>query len=368
MRQKPIILKENINTPVDLERLKKSERIWEERDIYTNQLRELFEITHPSLLNKAAEAETKRRQFMEERTANQDRIMRGNWIYFPWSGVLMHTVNEKDCFALRTNRNKNLITAAEQEALQNFTVGLVGLSVGSNVALTLAYSGIARAMKLAEFDTLETTNLNRIRARIDQIGMPKIDIVAQQLYETDPYLHLACLNEKLDKKNLSEFVLNHPKPNIIFEIIDSFEMKIHLRALARANRIPVIMVTNLGDRVLMDVERYDLDDTIDFFNGRAGNVPKAILEKPDLTDADKHRYANLLAGGAKNVPERALNSVANIGKTLVGRPQLASTVIGSGSFGTYLTKKIALGENLPSASWLVDFEKVFSKESPFLIS
>ena len=366
MSAKPIILYESIHTPADLQELRSARRIWEERDVYENQLKEFFEITHPALCVVPEFAE-KQRQYVTERAAGQEIVLRGNWIYFPWSGMLAHAVGEKEYFALKTNRNRNIITREEQQRLQNFRVGIVGLSVGSNVATTLAYSGIARTIKLAEFDTLETTNLNRIRARIDQIGMRKIDIVSQQLYEIDPYIHLAHLADGLTKDTLSSFVLEEPKPQLIFEIIDSFEMKIHLRELARAHRIPVIMVTNLGDRVLMDVERYDTNPDAVFFNGRAGMVPRDILARPDITAADKHRYAVELAGGTKHVPQRALDSVDEIGKTLVGRPQLASTVTASGSFGAYLTKKIALGEHIPSTSWLVDFDTVFSSQSPFVI-
>jgi hypothetical protein len=144
---------------------------------------------------------------------------------------------------------------------------------------------------------------------------------------------------------------------MLFEIIDSFEMKIHLRTLARQERIPLLMVTNLGDRVLIDVERYDVNPSTPYFNGRAGSVPDEILQHPDITSNDKHKYAVSLAG-VEHIPERARKSVEEIGKTLCGRPQLASTVTVAAGYCAYLTRRILLGDQV-SGSWLIDLDRIF---------
>lgn len=358
--KKPTILQEGEHTLSDLKNLEESCAIWAECDVFTGQLRELFEITHPQLIG-TAHFDAACTRFIEDRTAGQNQALKGAWIYFPWNGRLVHMVGETDYFNLRTNRNRNLITQDEQYKLNRFCVGIIGLSVGSNVATALSYAGIAGIIKLAEFDTLETTNLNRIRARVDQIGVKKLEVAAQQVYEINPFAKLHFFSEGIDKETLINFVVSEPKPQLIFEIIDAFELKIHIRALAREHGIPVIMITNLGDRVLMDVERYDLDRGIDYFNGRAGKVPHDILEHPDRTNEDKHRYAVELAG-VEYIPQRAMDSVKEIKKTLVGRPQLASTVIAASAFSTYLTRKIVLGEKLPSSSWLVDFDRIFAEK------
>jgi len=360
----PIILEEGSYTPQDVANLRSHYPVWEERDIYQAQLREYFEITHPELLG-SPDYELQLNQYLEANL--NEKEIRGDWVYFPWSGLLVHLLAREKYFTLRTNRNRNLITEDEQQTLRESCIGIVGLSVGSNVATTLAYCGIGKVLKLAEFDTLETTNLNRIRGRVDQIGVKKIDLTAQQVYEVDPYMQILRFDEGLSKDILEEFVTGEPKPQVLFEIIDSFELKIHLRFLARKIGIPVIMVTNLGDRILMDVERYDLSRDIEFFNGRAGSVPRTMVEQPDLTTDDKHKYAVALAG-ISHIPPRAMESVSQIGKTLVGRPQLASTVTIAGGFGAYYAKKIILGHDLPSGSWLVDLDKLFTEKSSLLSS
>lgn len=355
----PIILKEGVNTLVEVDKFRNTHKIWEERDLYPLQLKELFEITHPQDIFNP-DFNEKSQVFITDKLAAGSSELKGNWVYFPWSGIFIHTVTEEEYILLRTNRNRNLITSAEQETLLNFTVGLVGLSVGSNVATALAYSGISSTMKIAEFDTLETTNLNRIRARIDQIGLSKMSITTRQIYEVNPYADLQLFGDGITKETLDIFVTGSPQPRLIFEIIDSFEMKIYLRLLARQHRIPVVMVTNLGDSVILDVERYDLDEETSLFNGRAGSIPDDILNNPDLSTQDKHKYAVLLAG-VDNIPPRALASVEEIGKTLVGRPQLTTTVTIAAGFCGYITRQIALGDTI-SGSWLVKFDEVFGQQ------
>lgn len=357
---KPVILSEKTHTLADVEEFRCAYPIWREHDVYAAQLGELFEITHADLLfteDFAAARET----FVKKKLEEGKTRLAGNWIYFPWSGTFVHTLNEEDYFLVRTNRNRNLITAEEQRKLFNSTVGVIGLSVGSNVAAALAYSGIANTMKVVEFDLLETSNLNRIRARIDHIGMPKIALLAEQVYEVNPYADLHFFADGITKETLDSFVAKPPVPQLIFEIIDSFEMKIHLRQLARKERIPVIMVTNLGDSVIIDVERYDLDPATPLFNGRAGSVPEDILTNPDFTTQDKHKYAVSLAG-VQNIPPRAMESVEQIGKTLVGRPQLTTTVTIAAGFCSYITRRIALGDPI-AGSWLIKFDNIFSLEN-----
>ncbi len=353
--RKPFILYEGKNTPADVEKFKEKHGIKETRDMYESQLQELFGITYPSLRSKP-DYQKRLNEFIKTKT-QPGEILHGNWIYFPWSHELFHIVAEAELFALRTNRNKNLITHAEQEKLYQFTVGVAGLSIGGGIALSVAYSGISKAMKLADYDVLETTNLNRIRAGLRDIGAPKIGITARQIYEVNPYADLFLFDTGITQDTLREFVSGDPAPNLIFEAIDDFEMKIRLRLAAREAGIPIVMLTNLGDSILIDVERYDLDRKLSLFNGLIGNIHEEILSKP-ITEADKQKYAVSIVG-IENVPKRALESLPEIGKTLVGRPQLMSTVTVAVGIAAYLARRIALGESVPSGRKLVRLQNIF---------
>lgn len=352
---KPLILYEGKHTAYDVEKLKRSDPTVEVCDLYEEQLRELFEITYPPL-RLSSDYDAKLAEFIKEKTRGNIATS-GNWVYFPWSRRLLHTVTEAELFALRTSRNKNLITTDEQKTLAKFTVGVAGLSIGNGIALALAYSGISNAMKLAEHDTFETTNLNRIRSGLQYVGKSKLQMTAEQIYEINPYAEFLLFEDGVTASTLSEFVTGDPIPRLIFEAIDDFEMKIRLRFKAREVGIPVIMLTNLGDSILIDVERYDLDRTTPLFNGLIGNVPEEIIAKP-ITEQDKQKYAVSIVG-IENVPKRALESLSEINKTLVGRPQLMSTVTVAGGVAAYLARCIALHESVPSGRRLVKFEEVF---------
>lgn len=343
---KPLILSEKTHTLDDLQKLKEGEKIWRISDIYEQQLCELFEIDHPDLIGTDG-YEKNRSDFVARRVMSQKSgKFYGNWIYFPWNGNLVHMIGEEEYTAIRTNRNKNLITQEEQCELLAHPIGVVGLSVGNIIALSLLSNGIGSALKLAEYDVLSTSNLNRIRAGVDRVDTSKIAVTAQQIYEINPYAKLILYNNGLNKETLSNFVSQNPKPRIIFEAIDDFEMKIRLRIEARKAHIPVIMLTSLGDNILIDVERYDQDKTLSLFHGLIGDLEKEIQEKP-ITEADKKRFAVQIVG-KENVPQRALQSIAEIRKTLVGRPQLASSVTMAGGLAAYLARKIFLNEPLIS--------------------
>lgn len=348
----PVILYENKNNLEDLENLKKTYPFWRMYDIYENQLLELFNVINPHLLHHK-DYEKKLSKFLKQRTGGTKKLQ-GNWIYFPWSGNLLHSVNEKEYLLLRTNRNRNLITLEEQKKLRDVCVGIVGLSVGSSIATGLVYQGIGRALKLAEFDYLETTNLNRMKAGIWEVGNAKLDVVARQIYEIDPYCNIELFADGLKKEVLSIFINKEPKPKIIFEMIDDFEMKIRLRMAARNAGIPVVSMANLGDSILLDIERYDIDKNLVLFNGVLGDLPEEIINNPN---EDKNIYAVKMVG-MENIPNRALKSVQEINKTLAGRPQLFSTVSVSGALSAYIARRIILGDDLISGRRRVVFDKL----------
>src|SRR5262249_27646093 len=110
------------------------------------------------------------------------------WVYYPWSGRLVHVLPPAEFRTLRSDRNRYKIAAEEQERLRSFRVGVAGLSVGLSVALTTALEGVGGSCRLADFDTLGLSNLNRLRAGAADLGVNKAVLAARQMYELDPYL------------------------------------------------------------------------------------------------------------------------------------------------------------------------------------
>lgn len=348
----PKILIESHYTTKDLAELKKLP-IWETRDIYESQLAELFEIEHPAL-RMSPDFKDKQAVFIKETTGTEPEL-KGNWVYLPWSGVLIHMVIADAYYRLRTNRNQLIISSDEQAKLKDFRVGVTGLSVGNGIAVSLVYSGVG-ALKLAEFDTLETANLNRLRSGIHFIGKPKLAVTTQQIYEIDPFAEIATWPEGLKETNLNEFISGEQPLDVVFDEIDDFEMKIRLRIAAKKAKVPVIMLTSLGDNILVDVERYDSDPDLQIFNGLLGDLPQEILTTK-IGEKEKIKYA-MQTVGVEYVPTRALQTLLHINRTLVGRPQLYSTIAVDGGLASYLVRRLALGQDLPSGRQYISFDKI----------
>jgi len=286
----------------------------------------------------------------------KDRDLRGDWIYYSWRNSLVHIISENDYFELRTNRNRNLITKEEQKKLRNATFAFVGLSIGSSGLESLVYSGVGKKFVVSDFDTLETSNLNRIKATLLDVGTSKLEIAIRKALEIDPYLKFIKYEDGLTEENCDDFI--NEKTNVIFEAIDSLKMKIILRQKARERKIPVVMFTNLGDGVMVDIERYDLDKSTPLFNGKIEEEILASILKDKITKENINKYV-LQMVGLENIPQKAIESVQLIGKELVGRPQLAGTVGISGSLAAYIARKVILGENIPSGRFMFPLEKIF---------
>lgn len=349
----PTVLREGEYSKEDLDNLK-NQAIWQITDLLERQALDLFEVEHPEFLGET-DFHTKAKDFAAKRT---EQPLSGDWVYFPWSGYLIRCATESEQFRLRTNRNKNLVTDDEQAMLANAKVAIAGMSVGGQIAVGLAYSGIANSMTLADHDVLETPNLNRVRASLSDIGESKTDVIARQVWSINPYAKLDLYSRGINDKDCDVF-LNGAK--VVFDEIDDFKMKIVIRHRAKQMKVPVLMMTGLGDSVLIDVERYDLESNTNAFNGLIGGLEEKILNNK-ITPDDAKRYAAQIIG-IENVPTRALQSLLDIGSTLVGRPQLGSTVSIESGIASFLVRQIVLGAPLKSGRYRLSLTDIAKLES-----
>lgn len=334
----------------ELEEYKKKHAIINIVDVLSQQLEELFIISYPHLSPESLVS--------PDFDAFKNAYNKDNWVHFPWKNTLVHMVDETSFEKLRTNRNRELITAKEQEILRNSTVAILGLSVGSNIAFSIAHTGMSKHMILAEFDTLSTTNLNRVRTSVANIGSKKIHVLSEQIYELNPYAYLILHDQGLHQEDLDDFFTQSPAPAIIFDVIDDFGMKIMIRQKAKKYRVPVVMLTSLGDSILIDIERFDKEPSRPIFHGTLGALSEEVFYG-SISEEDKKRYAVAFVG-KENVPQRALESLPQIGKTLVGRPQLGSTVAIAGGIGAYIARNIVLQkESVESGRKIVKFSECF---------
>lgn len=274
----------------------------------------------------------------EEYTKSGGKDAYGSWIFYEEESRLLHTLSEDAYFRVLSNRNQNVLTRDDLNTIRKSKICIFGQSIGGNVAVLCAHSGFG-TLSIADFDTLDPTNLNRVYyGTSEDVGRLKVDIVAERMWSINPYMNIDISNTIIDESNLDIFLTDG---KVIVELIDDFFMKVKIREVARAKKIPVVMTTNLGRRMLIDIERYDLAKETKLFNGlvEEGIFQDILDHKMDPEDIVK--YAKELVG-KENVDPRALASLALIGKPggLHGRPQIMPTVASNSGMAVTLVQWI----------------------------
>src|SRR5690606_16723589 len=136
---------------------------------------------------------------------------------YPWSGNLVHLLDEEEFIKVRTNRNIYKITQEETAILKDKKIGIIGLSVGQSVALTLAMERTCGELRLADYDEIELSNMNRIRVGVQDLGMSKVIIAARQIAELDPYIKVSCFTEGLNTHNIHSFFTDNGPLDVLVE-------------------------------------------------------------------------------------------------------------------------------------------------------
>lgn len=353
MMIKPLIFKgKNFN----LKNFKKYYRVKEVVDNFLPQLEDYFLISNPKY-KFIKDYQDDFKNFIKKYSKNQKLEKLGNWVYFPWNQKLLHILKEKHFIKTKTARNIYLLYPEEQEKFYyNSKIGIAGLSVGSHSVLTLAMVGGPKLIKIADNDEISLSNLNRLRYPVFSVGRNKAIFCAENIYEINPYIRLEVYNEGLNEKNLEKFLLK-PKIDVLIEEMDNLYLKIKIRELARQYRIPVIMATDHGDNILVDIERYDLNPNYPILHGIIGNMKsKDFL---NLQPKDLIRLTAKLAG-SELANARTLYSLTQVGKTIYSWPQLGNAATLCGSVLTYLAKKIILGHKIKEGRFLVDLDGLLS--------
>lgn len=277
------------------------------------------------------------------------------WAYYPWRRTVVAILGPNGFRALRTDRNRNLITAAEQRRLGTVRIAIAGLSVGHVIAHTLAAEGLCGTLRLADFDHLELSNLNRVPATILDIGLNKAVVTARRIAELDPYLHVEVMTAGVRAESLEEFL---DDIDIVVEECDSLDMKVRIREAARDRRLPVLMATS--DRGLIDVERFDLEPHRAVMHGVLGGVDSAQLASLSQQDRIPYMLRHLDASRSSG---RLTASLVEVGHTLSTWPQLAGEVTLGATIVAEAARRIGLGEPLGSGQVRIDIGQALDEIS-----
>jgi len=281
----------------------------------------------------------------------------GNWFYFPWINTAVRFLPEDVHQELRTGRNKYLILEEEQKNFYNATIVFLGLSVGSHVAIVSAMTGGVKHMKLADPDVFSGDNLNRVRTGFQSVGIKKAIIVARQIYEINPYSEIELFLDGITDENV-DIILSGA--DIVIEEMDNMYWKLRSRELAKARGIPVLMGTDNGDGVIVDIERYEINPKLPILNGLTKGLTAESLK--NMSPKDLPKVAGKIAGANLTVP-KMLYSVSEVGKSLYSWPQLGTAANLCGSVIAMLARRIMNNDsNIKSGRYSVNPDAIFESD------
>jgi len=284
----------------------------------------------------------------------------GVWVYYPWSNRLVHILDKEEFIEVRTSRNQYKITREERDTLATKKIGVIGLSVGQSVSVTLAMERICGELRLADFDILELTNMNRIRTGVHNLGLLKVYSVAREISEIDPYINVICFPEGLHENNLNEFFTKGGNLDLLVEESDGFDIKILSRFKARELKIPVIM--EASDRCMVDIERFDLEPDRNILHGIVKHLDVETL-KTLKTNEEKIPYMLDILGLSSTSP-RLRASMLEMQQTISTWPQLGSAVTMGGGITADVSRRMLLNHFTDSGRYYVDIDQLIgNKES-----
>lgn len=344
----------NINISSDFQRVQTL--INEQADLLVldeihGQLRELIKIRNPQKVLTDDEYV----QQIETLLNGESSHHYGNWVYYPWNKKLVHLLNKDEFVELRTSRNLYKITPEERTTLLHKRIAIIGLSVGQMIALTLAMERTCDEIRLADFDLIELSNMNRIRTSVTNLGVSKAIVAAREIAELDPYINVKLFLDGITDDNIDDFLLKDGKIDLLIEECDGLDVKILSRIKAREYGIPVVMETN--DRGMIDIERFDLEPNRALLHGLIPENMENLAALRNLSNQEKVPLLGAMVG-IEHISERMRMSLGEMGKTISTWPQLASSVVLGGAMVTDISRRILLNQSTLSGRYYVDFNEL----------
>lgn len=327
------------------------ETIFVSNEIY-DQLKELVKINNPTRNLSDHDYE----ELINNHLDGCDIFEYGVWVYYPWSRRMVHTLDEQEFIDVRTSRNQYKITIEERDLLARKKVGVIGLSVGQSVSVTMAMERTCGELRLADFDVLELTNYNRIRTGLHNLGLKKVVTVAREIAEIDPYLKTVCFLDGINEENIDDFLAGDGKLDVLIDECDGLDIKILCRQRAKAMQIPVLM--EASDRATVDVERFDLEPDRPILHGYVDHLDISKV-KGLRTNEEKIPYLLPIAG-VETLSKRAKASMFEVGQTITTWPQLASAVTLGGGIVTDVCRRILLDEFHESGRYFIDLDELIA--------
>jgi molybdopterin/thiamine biosynthesis adenylyltransferase len=255
-----------------------------------------------------------------------------------------------------------------REIFANTVVGVAGCSVGSNIIHNVMMDMRPDKIKIADKVPYKMENINRVRlgywdmvkSNADKAGLMdvglknKAHVVADQIYGMDPFTDVYVYDEGLSNENVASFFDGggtEPKLDIIVEEIDDPQSKLFIRQEAKKRHIPLIMASDMGSMVQIEVSRYDLDENLPLTYGVDDGAFIDAVENISKAGSDRKlffQFVDTLIGRDyyEDELQRIIEEKCEIPTSTIV-PQLGSTAALSGALVAELIARIRLGYKYP---------------------
>lgn len=140
----------------------------------------------------------------------------------------------------RYSRHTNLQQIGEigQQKILDSHILIVGLGgLGSPAALYLAAAGVGR-LSFADFDTVETSNLQRqIAHSTSRVGQLKTDSAKTACLDINPNCDIQTINFALDEEDLETLI---PNCTVVLDCSDNFPTRFAVNAACVKHKVPLV--------------------------------------------------------------------------------------------------------------------------------
>jgi tRNA threonylcarbamoyladenosine dehydratase len=162
------------------------------------------------------------------------------------------------------------------EKLRQAHVIVIGVGgVGSWAAEAIARSGVNQ-ISLMDMDDVCVTNTNRqLHALQSNIGMQKIDCMAERLQQINPEIKVNLIDDFLSQDNIVEHI--GKDIDFVIDAIDSVPVKAALIAHCKRQKIPIITTGAAGGQ--LDPTQITIGDLNKTFNDPLAKKTRSMLRR-----------------------------------------------------------------------------------------
>jgi hypothetical protein len=254
------------------------------------------------------------------------------------------------------------ISRAEFDRMSEARIAVIGGSVGGAVIATAAATGLGTSSEgyLAGADP-KPLRMNHSRLAFVQrtaLGLSKMDALRNQVLPYAPYSNVNLTETTVTPGNILE-LLGGQIPNVMFDVVDHIPTKIQLHKLAKEWGIPLVHMTNLDSKIVVDTFRYDKgialygNDTLDLGRYIApvdGDTEETIKER------ELKALISLVGGG--HMTDRVIQMMQGNYASWAQRP---GNIFALGGLSCDLIEELVLRPNSVQPHAVYDAKTLLSK-------